>query len=52
MLWAFGAFMNFALYNCFMRGIYIVRNKEVLNTRSIPMPLRVAISTFVTYLLC
>ena len=52
MLAAFGLFTNFALYNCFMTGIYNVRNFELLDTRKVPFLVKFGISSLVAYYIC
>ena len=52
LLFVFGAFTNFALYNCFLTGIYNFRTSELLDTRRIPFVFKFALSTYVSYYMC
>jgi hypothetical protein len=48
----FGAFTNFALYNCFLTGIYNVRQTELLDMRRLPFYLKFSISTAFSMYMC
>lgn len=48
----FGLFTNFAFYNCFLTGIYNVRNVELLDTRKIPFLVKFGCSSLVAYYMC
>ena len=52
MLTAFGLFTNFAVYNCFLTGIYNFRTTEVLDMRRVPFIAKFAVSTGIAYYLC
>ena len=52
LLVAFGAFTNFAFYNCFLTGIYNFRTYEVLDTRRIPFLIKFGVSTAVAAYMC
>lgn len=52
MLAIFGLFSNFAVYNCFLTGIYNVRNTELLQMRRVPFPLKIAASSALAYYMC
>lgn len=52
LLTAFGLFTNFALYNCFLTGIYNVRTTELLDMRRVPFLLKFAVSAGVSYYMC
>lgn len=52
MLWVFGLFSNFALYNCFFTGTYVIRNREILNTKSIPLPAKLLASSAMAFYMC
>ena len=43
----FGVFANFAIYQAFFTGIYNYRQRELLNTRRLPIVLKLGISTTV-----
>ncbi len=48
----FGTFTNFAVYNCFMTGIYTVRSTELLEMRKVPFPIKIAASSYVAFWMC
>ena len=48
----FGLFANGAIYHTFCTGIYNYRTTELFNMRVIPFPLRLALSTAITYTMC
>ncbi len=52
LLTAFGLFTNFAVYNCFLTGIYNFRTTEVLDMRRVPFLLKFALSSAVAYYMC
>lgn len=52
MLTFFGLFANFALYNCFLTGIYNFRNKELLDMRRIPFVFKFGLSTVAACYMC
>jgi hypothetical protein len=52
MLTVFGLFTNFALYNCFLTGIYNMRNRELLDTRRVPFLVKFSISSLAAYSMC
>lgn len=52
MLWVFGLFSNFAIYNSIFTGIYIVRNTEILNTRRIPFAAKLFVSSAAAFYMC
>jgi hypothetical protein len=52
MLAVFGAFTNFAVYNCFLTGIYNFRTWEVMDMRKVPFVAKFGISTLVAYQMC
>jgi hypothetical protein len=52
LLMAFGAFANFAIYNCFMTGIYNFRTYELLDTRRIPFAIKFSLSTAIAGYMC
>jgi len=41
----FGAFANFFIYQAFFTGIYNYRQLELLNMRSLPIALKLGVST-------
>ena len=45
MVMGFGLFANLAIYQAFFTGIYNYRQRELLNTRRLPMVLKLGIST-------
>ena len=47
-LFAFGCFSNLVLYGAFFTGIYNFRTTELLNMRSIPLPIKLAITTTIS----
>lgn len=52
LLTAFGLFTNFAVYNCFLTGIYNFRTTEVLDMRRVPFLAKFALSSAVAYYMC
>ena len=52
LLTAFGLFTNFAVYNCFLTGIYNFRTTELLDMRRVPFVFKFAISSAVAYWMC
>jgi hypothetical protein len=52
LLVVFGAFSNFAIYNCFLTGIYNVRNTEVLDMRRVPFVFKFFVSSAVAFYMC
>ena len=52
MLCVFGAFSNFALYNCFFTGIYNFRNTELLDMRRAPFLVKFTISSLGALYMC
>lgn len=52
LLFVFGTFTNFALYNCFLTGIYNFRTHELLDMRRIPFVFKFAVSTYAAYYMC
>ena len=52
LLSAFGLFTNFAVYNCFLTGIYNFRTTEVLDMRRVPFLAKFVVSTGVAYYMC
>ena len=52
MLMGFGAVTNFFLYQAFATGIYNYRNRELLNTRRIPVVAKLGLTTAVTGTMC
>jgi hypothetical protein len=48
----FGLFTNFAVYNCFMTGIYNFRNTELLDMRRVPFMVKFGVSSIVAYQMC
>ena len=52
LLACFGAFSNFAIYNCFLTGIYNVRTTELLDMRRVPFAVKFSLSTLVTFYMC
>jgi hypothetical protein len=51
-LGGFGLFANFFMYQAFLTGIYNYRQRELLNMRAIPFPLKVGLSSLVSGLMC
>ena len=45
-------FTNFAFYNCFMTGIYNVRNREIVDMRKVPFVAKFAVSSLVAFYMC
>lgn len=52
LLVVFGTFTNFAIYNCFLTGIYNFRTKELLDMRRVPFALKLAMSSVVSLYMC
>jgi hypothetical protein len=52
MLSLFGAFSNFAVYNCFFTGIYNFRNTELLDMRRVPFAVKLGFSSLISYQMC
>ena len=52
LLTAFGLFTNFAIYNCFLTGIYNFRTTEVLDLRRVPFPVKFTLSSAVALYMC
>lgn len=52
LLYGFGAFANFAFYNCFLTGIYNFRTKELMDMRRIPFTPKLALSTGLAFYMC
>jgi len=52
MLTVFGLFTNFALYNCFLTGIYNFRTTEVLDMRRVPFVVKFGVSSLAAYFMC
>ncbi len=52
MLSLFGLFTNFAVYNCFLTGIYNFRQTELLDMRRLPFIVKFGVSSFVAYSMC
>jgi hypothetical protein len=52
LLTGFGLFTNFAIYNCFLTGIYNFRTTELLDMRRVPFLLKFAISTASAFYFC
>lgn len=48
----FGTFTNFAIYNCFMTGIYTFRATELMEMRKLPLPLKLGVSSIVSFIMC
>jgi|TARA_B110000305_G_C19420005_1_gene630332 hypothetical protein len=51
-LMGFGMFANFFIYQAFLTGLYNYRQREMLNMRRIPFPLKIAMSTLVSGSMC
>ena len=52
LLGCFGLFTNFAIYNCFLTGIYNFRTSELLDMRRVPFLAKFALSSAAAWLLC
>ncbi len=52
LLTGFGLFTNFALYNCFLTGIYNFRTTELMDMRRVPFLVKFTISTGVAFYMC
>ena len=52
LLTAFGIFTNFAVYNCFLTGIYNLRTTELLDMRRVPFLIKFGVSTGVAIYMC
>ena len=52
LLTAFGIFTNFAVYNCFLTGIYNLRTTELLDMRRVPFLIKFSVSTGVALYMC
>ena len=52
MLVGYGAFSNFFMYQAFLTGIYNYRQRELLNMRRLPLPLKLGLSTAVSGSMC
>ena len=52
LLTGFGLFTNFALYNCFLTGIYNFRTTELLDTRRMPFLVKFAVSSAAAFYMC
>ena len=52
MLLGFGVFSNFFIYQAFLTGIYNYRSRELLNMRSVPLVLKLGLSTSVSGAMC
>ncbi len=52
MLAAFGIFANFAIYNCFLTGIYNYRQTELLDLRRVPFLFKFTLSSIVAFTMC
>jgi hypothetical protein len=52
MLSVFGVFTNFAIYNCFLTGIYNFRTTELLDMRRLPFIVKFGVSSLVAYQMC
>jgi hypothetical protein len=52
LLTAFGLFTNFAVYNCFLTGIYNFRTTELLDMRRVPFLAKIAVSSGITIYMC
>ena len=48
----FGIFANAAIYQAIFTGIYNWRTKELLNTKKVPFPVKIAVSGSIAYYLC
>jgi hypothetical protein len=48
----FGGFSNFFIYQAFLTGIYNYRQRELLNMRRIPFPIKLALSSAVSGFMC
>ena len=52
LLTGFGLFANFAIYNCFLTGIYNFRTTELLDMRRVPFLVKFTISSAAAFYLC
>ncbi len=52
LLTGFGLFTNFAIYNCFLTGIYNFRTTELLDMRRVPFVLKFALSSACAFYFC
>lgn len=52
LLTAFGLFTNFAVYNCFLTGIYNFRTTELVDMRRIPFLAKFAVSSGIALYMC
>lgn len=48
----FGLFTNFAIYNCFLTGIYTFRQTELVDLRKVPFPIKFIASSCVAFYMC
>ncbi len=52
LLTGFGLFTNFAIYNCFLTGIYNFRTTELLDMRRVPFLVKFGISSALAFYMC
>lgn len=52
LLTAFGLFTNFAIYNCFLTGIYNFRTTELLDMRRVPFVFKFVVSSAAAFWMC
>lgn len=52
MLAVFGLFSNFAIYNAFFTGIYNFRTWELLDMKTVPLPIKIGASTAIAFGMC
>ena len=52
MLFFFGAFSNFFVYQTFLTGIYNYRTHELINMKTVPLPGKLFLSSLVSFTMC
>jgi hypothetical protein len=52
LLTGFGLFTNFAIYNCFLTGIYNFRTTELLDMRRVPFLIKFGLSSAAAFYMC